>query len=45
MMGQEGTGMQLLVPGRPLVQDGPNSNIRSIELYHKLTGVRDELVR
>jgi hypothetical protein len=34
----DGTGRQLLVLGRSLGQDGPHSNIRIINLYHKLTG-------
>ena len=37
-MGQKGAGMELSVLGRSLGQDGPHSNIRSINLYHKLTG-------
>jgi hypothetical protein len=37
-MGQEGTGMECLVLGSLLGQDGLHSNIRSINLYHKLTG-------
>jgi hypothetical protein len=35
-MGQKGTGMKLLVLGRSLGQDFPHSNVRSINLYHKL---------
>ena len=37
-IGQEGTGMELLVLGRSLGQNGPHSNVRSIDLNHKLTG-------
>jgi hypothetical protein len=37
-IGQEGTGMELLVLGRSLGKNGPHSNVRSIDLNHKLTG-------
>ena len=37
MIGQEGTGMKLLVLGRSLGQDGPHANVRSINLKYKLT--------
>ena len=30
--------MLLLVLGRPLGQDGPHSNVRNVNLNHKLTG-------
>jgi hypothetical protein len=36
--GQERAGMQLLVLGRKLVQDGLHSNVRGVNLQHKLTG-------
>ena len=37
-MGEEGAGVQFLVLGRTLGQDGPHSGIRGIDLHHKLTG-------
>jgi hypothetical protein len=37
-MGKEGAAMQLLVLGRMLGQDNPHSDIRGINLHHKLTG-------
>jgi hypothetical protein len=37
-MEEKSTGVQLLVLGRTLGKDGPNSDIRGIDLHHKLTG-------
>jgi hypothetical protein len=37
-MGEEGAGVQFLVLGRTLGQDGPHSDIQSVDLHHKLTG-------